>query len=232
MAATLTIKGIREGLLVSLPEGDWTEISRHLLETVQEQADFFRGANLALQVGERNLGAADLGRLRDALSDHEVWLRAVLTSSDVTREAAADLGLEQALRPERPPAGEELEPLDATLPMEEAVLVERTLRSGHSLRHPGHVVVLGDVNPGAEIIAGGNIIVWGRLRGTVHAGATGNESASVSALDLAPTQLRIAGHISISPARKGAPRPERALVRDGQIVAEPWSPAGGRWKGN
>jgi septum site-determining protein MinC len=106
---------------------------------------------------------------------------------------------------------------------EESLFVQRTLRSGHKVHFPGHVVVLGDVNPGAEIVAGGNVIVWGRLRGTVHAGAAGGEHAVVCALDLDPTQLRIGAQIAISPDRKGKPRPETALIRDGQLVAEPWS---------
>jgi septum site-determining protein MinC len=119
-------------------------------------------------------------------------------------------------------------PLESELAGEEAVLVMRTLRSGHRLRHPGHVIVVGDVNPGAEIIAGGNIVVWGRLRGTVHAGATGDESARVCALDLGPTQLRIAGQIAISPERRGQAKPETARIRDGQLVAEHWDAGPGR----
>jgi septum site-determining protein MinC len=107
---------------------------------------------------------------------------------------------------------------------EEAVLVRRTLRSGRSIRHRGHVVVIGDVNPGAEIVAGGDIVVWGRLRGIAHAGADGNSETVVCALDLSPTQLRIAHHIAISPARKGEPKPELARVKNGQIVAERWKP--------
>ena len=74
-----------------------------------------------------------------------------------------------------------------------------------------------------EIIAGGDIVVWGKLRGTVHAGALGNQDAIVCALDLAPTQLRIGSHITRSPDdRRRKPRPETARVRDGQIIAEPW----------
>ena len=83
--------------------------------------------------------------------------------------------------------------------------------------------MLGDVNPGAEIVAGGDIIVWGKLRGTVHAGAMGNDSAIVCALNLAPTQLRIAQYIARSPeGRRRKPTPEVARVRNGQIVAESW----------
>jgi septum site-determining protein MinC len=222
MDATIEIKGIRDGLLVTLPEGEWETAREQLLQTVSSQGEFFRGARVALQVVDRVLGAAELGALRDELSGHEVTLWAVLSSAKSTRDAAGDLGLAHQLDPA--PEATELAPAphDAALPGEEAILIQRTMRSGHSVRYPGHVFVLGDVNPGAEIIAGGNILVWGRLRGVAHAGAAGDEQAVVCALDLAPTQLRIAGHVSVSPARKGKPKPEMAMIREGQFTAEAW----------
>jgi septum site-determining protein MinC len=111
---------------------------------------------------------------------------------------------------------------------EGAVLVRRTLRSGYSLQHKGHVIVIGDANPGSEIIAAGDIVVWGRLLGVVHAGAEGDEGAVVCALDLSPTQLRIAGQISIPPKRRGKPQPEMARIENGKVVAELWNPKKGR----
>ena len=102
-------------------------------------------------------------------------------------------------------------------------MIRRTLRSGRTVRSQGHVVVFGDVNPGAEIIADGDVIIWGRLRGNVHAGASGDESAFVCALDMIPTQLRIAGYISISPSdKRHKPKPEMALIRDSRIIVEAW----------
>ncbi|MBC7106160.1 MAG: septum site-determining protein MinC, partial [Firmicutes bacterium] len=77
---------------------------------------------------------------------------------------------------------------------DQTILVRRTLRSGQRLCYNGNVVILGDVNPGAEVVAAGNVIVMGVLRGVVHAGANGNEEAVVLAFRLRPTQLRIAGH--------------------------------------
>jgi septum site-determining protein MinC len=217
---SLTVKGIQNGLLITLPAGEWSNVTNQLMETVAAQDDFFRGARLAIQVEDRTLGAAELGSLRSALAEHEVTLWAIISTSEATQSAAADLGLSRDLEPRR--SEDDDLPVDTQLPGEEAVLLQRTLRSGHSVRHPGHVVVIGDVNPGAEIIAGGHVVVWGRLRGVVHAGAAGDESAMVCALDLAPTQLRIAGHITVSPSRRGKPKPERAFIRDHQLIAEPW----------
>jgi septum site-determining protein MinC len=218
------IKGIRDGLLVTLGEGEWTELRAALLEQVEQQADFLRGARLALDVGNHILRAAELGNLRDILSGRGVALWAVLSSSPTTEQTAQTLGL--ATRISRPRPERSMVTPDTNLKDgESAVLVHRTLRSGFSLKHAGHIIVIGDVNPGAEITAGGSVIVWGRLRGTVHAGANGDESAMVCALDLSPTQLRIAGQISITPPqRRGKSQPETAHLKDGHVVAEPWNP--------
>jgi septum site-determining protein MinC len=95
-----------------------------------------------------------------------------------------------------------------------------TLRGGQTLHHTGNIVVVGDVNPGAELVATGDIIVFGRLAGIAHAGAQGDASARIYALDLAATQLRIASFIAAEegPQRRGTRTAEAAVARDGQIV--------------
>ena len=216
------IKGIREGLLVSVGDGaSWEDAEAALLHTVGERADFFNGARVALDVGSRPLKAAQLGKLRDRLSDLGITLWAVLSDSPKTQETARSLGLE--IRVAKPRPGRVVRPIEARAEGEEALLVRRTLRSGMAVEFHGHVVVLGHVHPGAKITAGGDIIVWGRLKGVAHAGANGNTDAVVCALDLSPTQLRIAGHIATAPPRRGKPVPEKASLKDGQVVAEPWS---------
>jgi septum site-determining protein MinC len=233
MTDQIAIKGIKEGLLVTVSDAEgWADTSRALLARIDQTADFFKGARVT-----RAINAADLGRLRDALSDRGVSLWAVLSDSPLTTNAAQALGLNVALPASTPQTRsvpeKEIDPEEAR---DEAVLVRHTLRSGRSVRHRGHVIVVGDVNPGAEIVAGGDIVVWGRLRGVAHAGAPfatlqgsstdGDTGAVVCALDLSPTQLRIAEHIATSPARKGDPKPEMARIKNGQIVAERWNPKG------
>src|SRR5690606_23505739 len=88
------------------------------------------------------------------------------------------------------------------LPPTACLLLRETVRSGRAIHHEGDVVIVGDVNPGAEIIAGGSVIVWGRLRGMVHAGAYGDHTALICALELSPTQLRIADQIAVAPEGK------------------------------
>lgn len=97
-----------------------------------------------------------------------------------------------------------------------------TLRGGQTLHHDGNIVVVGDVNPGAELIATGDVLVFGRLAGVAHAGAQGNADARVYALALDATQLRIATFIATDTddavRSPGSARAEAALVRDGRIA--------------
>jgi septum site-determining protein MinC len=241
----ILIKGSREGLLITLGPGAWHIVLSTLETRLTTTPEFFKGARVALLVGPRKLVEADVRAARDLLARYDVVLWGLLSDDEETQHVAAVLGLDARLpqhdRPEprskpvepdisiEPP--QPIEPAASHEPIESAIaddpetglVARRTLRSGQQLRHPGSVAVLGDVNPGAEIVAGGDIIVWGKLRGTVHAGAMGNDNAIVCALDLAPTQLRIAQYIARSPeGRRRKPTPEVARVRKGQIVAESW----------
>lgn len=208
--------------MVTLGDENWPEARVSLLGMVRGQAEFLRGGKLILDVGNHILRAAELGQLRDDLSEQGIFLWAVLSYSPITEQTAQTLGL--ATKVGRPAVEKPSRPLETSLPGEQAVLVRRTLRSGFSVQHSGHVIVVGDVNPGGEVIAGGDVVVWGHLRGTVHAGAEGDELAVVCALDLSPTQLRIAGQIAVAPRRRGKPQPEMARLVDGQVVAVPWNP--------
>jgi septum site-determining protein MinC len=119
----------------------------------------------------------------------------------------------------RPAAGEERTAYGVE---DNTILIKRTVRSGQCIQYDGNIVVLGDVNPGSELIASGNIVVMGSLRGVVHAGATGNEEATVAAFRLLPTQLRIANHITRAPDGDYLlpEQPEIARIKDGVVVIE------------
>ena len=75
-----------------------------------------------------------------------------------------------------------------------ALMVRRTCRSGEELTFPGNVVVMGNVNPGAQIAARGDILVFGALRGAAHAGCQGDASAVILAMSTASPHLRIADY--------------------------------------
>jgi len=112
------------------------------------------------------------------------------------------------------------------VPVGIATLYHRgTLRGGQALHNLGNLVVIGDVNPGAELVASGDVVVFGALRGVAHAGAQGDRSARVIALELAPTQLRIATLIATSDPGTKARGPEHASIVDERIVVVPFAEA-------
>lgn len=218
----IQIKGLRDGLLVSLDDAPWEIQRTAFLAHVDSQMAFFQGARLALDVASQVLHVNDLVELRDQLSERGISLWAVLSESPTTEKTAQLLGL--ATRVSKPRPEESRQFSMESLGEDSALFLNRTLRSGTRIEFAGHVVVLGDVNPGAEIVAEGHILVWGRLRGMVHAGSKGRQDAVICALDLSPTQLRIAGEASAVLNASQSPKPEIArLTSDGRLQVDIWS---------
>jgi septum site-determining protein MinC len=204
----------------------------------QEQVDALRalleGAGIELSSitqGEAEPQQAELERRRSLRPAREVQL------SDSARSLVADFAGartdiaerrkrgESSVRrlPDRPAAPPEPSPvLRVVEAAPETLYHAGTLRGGQALHHVGNIVVVGDVNPGAELVATGDIVVFGRLAGVAHAGAQGEAAARVFALDLDATQLRIATFIAADAGGKRVPRPEAALVRDGRIAVVPF----------
>lgn len=223
IADGISIKGTSEGLVVALGEGQWPDLVSQLERDLQHKAAFFNGAQAILRAGARELTSEQLTEVQEILSANGMQMSTVVTFVESTAEAAAALDMHVTVR------SQEAWPQDIKTEVgdwsEEAVFIKRTVRSGQTVQHPGDVTVLGDVNPGGQVVARGDIVIWGKLRGTVHAGAAGDDSALVCALSLAPTQLRIGNHIARSPEEE--PRhpgvPEIARVHGEGIIVEPWN---------
>lgn len=225
----VTFKGTRDGLSITLGEGEWHTLLNELATQLSrpKAQSFFRGARVLLETNGRALDVAQLEELIALLAQREMTLVSVLgepRSQEAFRQVRAALTPPEAVAPDAAPpavAPPPVIPADGSA----ALLIQRTVRSGQKYRYAGTIIVLGDVNPGAELVADGDIIVWGKLRGVVHAGASGNENAMIGALALAPTQLRIGSHIARAPDEKRmTPTPaEIARVKFGQIVVEPWN---------
>ncbi len=218
----ITLKGTADGILLKPRVESWAVVLDAVEDALIDGGSFFRGGRLILDVGPRELSAEQLNAMRVLLTRYGIELWAVLSDDEQTVHLARSHGLLTRIPKRKEPKRTLIE----TAPPElQAVFVHRTLRSGQTIRFPGHVTLVGDVNPGAEIVAGGNILVWGTLRGVAHAGAFGDETAVICALVLQPSQLRIAGFIGRSPEKRTrrVSRPEIAKVEDGQIVVEAWN---------
>ena len=233
----ISIKGRSDGLVVEIGKGSWSEILAALDDRLQQSASFFRNARVALDLGARIATEAELAPLIDLLRTHELVLGAVRTSTERTFQAALALGLTTTLETAEGTPVADAAPATTNTATGAYFVYRGYLRSGHRLQRQESILVIGDVNPGAEVSSEGDVLVWGRLRGIAHAGTKGNTRAIVAALDLEPTQLRIADVMTIGPdPRPGQPgkwfwrrsahkRPEIARLVNDAIALEEWDAA-------
>ena len=211
------IKGGRSGLsLTFAPQASFEDILQHLQEKLESGSGFFlRGTMVffprdVLTDGQRE-------KLQKLFHEHGLICR--------LQPLEGENPLEQQPKAQPAPVPAESQP-QAEAPQnpdtQEMLVVNKTLRGGQEIRTKSSVLVCGNVNPGAQIIAGGSIDVRGICRGMVHAGAYGDTSAIVVADHLMPTQIRIASFIARSPDNMDmTEKAERASIKDGQIVIEP-----------
>lgn len=206
------IKGGKKGLQLSFAEdASFDDIWKHIEEKLESGSGFFLRGTLVLVPRERFL-KEEFEKLQKLFHEHGLICRTL------TKEAAAPkVSAEKAGQPARTAA-----PVKKDERVQEMVVVNRTLRGGQEIRTESSVLVCGNVNPGAQIIAGGSIDIRGTCRGLVHAGAAGDTKAFIIADHLMPTQIRIANLIARSPDHmEMTQRAERASIKDGQIVIEP-----------
>jgi septum site-determining protein MinC len=220
----IILKGTADGILLKPKSYLWTNVLEALERSLVEAEAFFRGGRLILDSGSRELTPEQLASISALLKIYDIELWAVLSENEKTIRLARSHGLLTRLPKEAEPKTSATDPVP---PEQQGICIKQTLRSGQSIRFPGHVTLIGDINPGAEIVAGGNIVIWGAIRGMAHAGAFGDDTAIICALDLQPAQIRIAGFIGRPPEeRRKALRPEVARVEEGRIIAEPWNTRG------
>ena len=208
------LKGFRDGLhLIIDPAAPIEQIEPALEKRMVNLGEFLAGTAVSIDIGSRSLKNEELDRLKTLL-DKKYGLEVKRIIDQFNRGA---------YRRENPriagaPAvhKEEHVSTDQQLPQEEEQtrFIRHTLRSGQTERFwAGNIVILGDVNPGAEVTAAGDIIVLGTLRGVAHAGALGETSSVIIALNLVPTQLRIGQFITRPPNSKQRPRGKVEIVR-------------------
>ena len=194
----LKIKGINDGLLMTLPELPWGECCEAVYETIGENAGFYAGANLFLDAGNLDIRVIEITSLRNELERNGIFLKGIFSHSEKTIQNCKSLGLmteqevtKQSFRKEKIERSEPAKGIG-----EPAYLVHRTIRSGTVIERKESIVIIGDVNPGAEVISENNIIVMGMVRGRLSAGSTINPEAYVAARDFDNAQININGAIA------------------------------------
>ncbi|MFQ3616629.1 MAG: septum site-determining protein MinC [Cyanobacteriota bacterium] len=193
-------------LLMLPPEGEsefavsWGDLWQQLKQRLSAGDRFWQpNTSVHLIARDRLLDVRQLQSIDEALTQEQLCLKRVYTSRRQTAVAAATVGFSVE---QHTPVAHLNAPAEATgQALAEPLYVETTVRSGMEIRHPGTVIVLGDVNPGGSIVADGDIVVWGTLRGVAHAGASGNPRCLIMALRLEPTQLRIGEQLARAPEK-------------------------------
>jgi septum site-determining protein MinC len=194
----------------------WSEIWEQIQQRLAGAKRFWQPLTpVHLYAQDRLIDTRQLQVIANALEEVQLSLQLVHTSRRQTAVAAATAGYSvQQHNPHNLAMSRDA--------LAEPLYLQMTVRSGMEIRHPGTVVIIGDVNPGGEIIAAGDIIVWGNLKGIAHAGSRGNEQCLIMALQMFPTQIRIANFIARSPEQQPVNlEPEVAHVVDGAIRITP-----------
>lgn len=144
-----------------------------------------------LQSQDRLLDTRQISELETILEQIGLTLDLIITRRRQTAVAASSAGysVQQEMLSE---TFIDIDDLSHSQDLAEPLYLKNTIRSGVEICHPSSIIILGDVNPGATILASGDVFIWGTLRGIAHAGYMGNRQGLIMALKLEATQLRIA----------------------------------------
>ena len=153
---------------------DINEILEELQSKLPKLRDFYQTSTIPIRVTGRLFTESEIKKVRNAISSE---IQVEIRFDDISDL----LGLHAIKRT-----------FEAETDISETKFIQNSLRSGQKEEYPGSIVVCGDLNFGAEIVAGGNIMILGALRGVAHAGANGNTMAIISANNIDVTQIRIA----------------------------------------
>lgn len=222
MKNSVLIKSNRYGIMVVLDkEKDFDELLLLVEEKFKESGSFFKGSKMAVSFEGRALSVEEERKLVDIISENSEIDIACVIDSNKDKEEMFKQAIEERMT--NISASEE----------EGGQFYRGTLRSGQSLEAGNSIIILGDVNPGATVVATGNVIILGSLKGTVYAGGSGDEKSFVVALDMDPMQIRIGDVIArcsdetvrnVKRYRKknhsSVMQPQIAFVEDGNIYIE------------
>lgn len=216
----MQIKGINNGILVKFRATDWEKQKADMIQEITSQAKFFQGANISLDLGSLGIKAAELGKVRDELSELGLTLVSVISDAEVTRQSARLLGVEDKS------AYPDIKPLEATGRNNSlgapSILIKEDIVSGKIIKAKETLVIVGNVEVGAQVISESNVIIWGAGLGALQAGNSGNTSAFICALRMTPTYLQIADVISTPTRRRSYNHAEMAYIANGAISRKEW----------
>jgi septum site-determining protein MinC len=201
----IVIKGNKEGLnaVINMDKfRDFEEMLEALIERLSKGKRFYKGSTLKIISNLRNYSEKEIKKLKEVLFD-EFLIKDCIFEDKEEKNNKVFSGVYEG----------------------RTKFIRKTVRSGQCIDYPGNIVIVGDVNPGAEVHAAGNVMVLGWLKGHVYAGVGGNDKAIVAAFALQPEILQIANLVTRAPDSNEKPQyPEVAKIKEGEIIVEPYLP--------
>lgn len=187
----IRIRGIKGGVLISLPETAWYQQRDMLILRIQTQERFFKGGRIALDVGGADWSPDQLFKLLRDLSDEGVCLWALLSTSEITLASAKSYEIQTSIS-SQPVVETPEKPILAKDELLDDWRV-KPLEKGEKIAFKANGVVLGDVPEGSEVASGGSLIVWGTVRGSINAGCGGDPLSVIRVLRYDGTGIRLCG---------------------------------------
>lgn len=234
MKDPVLLKGNNYGLTIVLDsEMDFRKLKQVVKEKFIQAKDFFNSKKqIAVKIEGRKLNSIQMRELLDIISENSSLEIAYIIEDDKLADNIFKETMNQYIHLKE----KKQEEANVT----SGQFYKGTLRSGQSLESDSSVVVVGDVNPGATVMAKGNVVILGCAKGYVYAGTDGDEKSFIAALDMQPMQVRIGNMIArCSDEEKDRKRKkfgrskndsqimeaQIAFVEDGKIYIEPISKA-------
>jgi len=219
--------------ILKLLSGDTGVVARQLRDKIRQAPEFFRNAPVVIDLGELPENAdIDFFDLIDILHDHHLVPVGIRGGSQKLQAAAQDAKLavlpehkheSGSANPPPPPSASKSPPRATAKPASGSKLIEQPVRSGQRIYATGaDLIVLSQVSPGAEVMADGNIHIYGALRGRALAGVQGNLEARIFCADLQAELIAIGGHYKISENLDESVRgkPVQIYLRDNSLIIE------------
>ncbi len=241
MSQSVTIKSNKYGInLVLNPGIAFNDLKTDIIDKFKASAGFFKNAKLAISFEGRSLSDDEEQQIIEAIESNTTIRILCIVENGSKQEAVMKEQIDAFYEEVQQQSIKQN--LQAAQVMPQQIISEvaipdqfyrGTLRSGQVISSESSVTIIGDVNPGAKIIAQGNIVILGALKGNAHAGCTGDRSCFIFALDMQPIQIQIGDLIAKSPDK---PEPKRrvrrkektseveaqiAIAKDGNIYIEP-----------
>jgi septum site-determining protein MinC len=220
-AAPVVIKSSKNGINLVLDDSlPFEELLDEIQKKFIESANFFKNVKLAISFEGRELSQEEQYEIIDVIQQNTTITVVCILERDALMDEVIKRRMDAYEEEHSPQTGH---------------FYKGTLRSGQQVESATSIIVLGDVNPGAKVIAKGNIVILGALKGIAYAGADGNDGCFVAALEMEPMQIKIGDHMGRAADKDDLPKsgfrrkpkeesiPQIATVYEGQILIEPIS---------